>query len=35
MPGKKAILAGILTAAVVLVIYNKVPAVKRALGGAA
>lgn len=34
MPSKKQILAGLAIAAVALLIYNKVPAVKRALGGA-
>lgn len=34
MPSKKAILVGIAISAVTLLIYNKVPAVRRALGGA-
>lgn len=34
MPGKKAIIAGLVSAALFMVIYNKVPAVRRALGAA-
>ncbi len=34
MPSKKAIVSGLIVSAVMLLIYNKVPAVRRALGGA-
>lgn len=34
MPGKKAILVGIAISAVTLLMYNKIPAFRRALGGA-
>lgn len=34
MPSKKQIMAGLLVVALGLFIYNKVPAVKRVLGGA-
>ncbi len=34
LPGKKALIAGMVAAALVLVIYNKVPAVRRLLGAA-
>lgn len=33
MPSKKAILSGLAIAAVFMLVYNKVPAVKKALGG--
>lgn len=33
MPSKKAILVGVLSSAIFMLIYNKVPAVKKALGG--
>lgn len=35
MPSKKAILVALAASAVFMLIYNKVPAVKRALGGQA
>jgi hypothetical protein len=35
LPGKKAIVSGLIAAAVFMVIYNKVPAVRRILGAAA
>lgn len=35
LPGKKAIIAGLVSAAVFMFIYNKVPAVRRILGAAA
>ena len=34
MPSKKAIITGVALAAAFMLIYNKVPAVRRALGGA-
>lgn len=34
LPGKKALIAGMLSAALVLLIYNKVPAVRKILGAA-
>lgn len=34
LPGKKALISGVVAAAVFMVIYNKVPAVRRMLGGA-
>lgn len=34
MPSKKQIVVGLVIAGLALLIYNKVPAVKRALGGA-
>ncbi len=35
LPGKKALISGVIAAALFMLLYNKVPAVKRALGGAA
>lgn len=34
MPSKKAIIAGLVVSAVFMLIYNKVPAVRKALGAA-
>ena len=34
LPGKKALISGVIAAAVFMVIYNKVPAVRRILGAA-
>lgn len=34
MPSKKQLIVGLVVAAAALLIYNKIPAVKRALGGA-
>lgn len=35
MPGKKAIISGLIISAVFMLLYNKVPAVRKALGSAA
>lgn len=34
LPGKKALISGVIAAAVFMLIYNKVPAVRKALGAA-
>lgn len=34
MPSKKAIVSGIVAAAVFMLMYNKVPAIRKILGGA-
>jgi len=34
LPGKKALIGGLVAAALFMVIYNKVPAVRRLLGAA-
>lgn len=34
MPSKKAIVGGLVSAALFILIYNKVPAIRKALGGA-
>jgi hypothetical protein len=33
MPSKQAIISGLIVSALFMLVYNKVPAVKRALGG--
>lgn len=33
MPSKKAIISGVVIGAILLLVYNKVPAVKKLLGG--
>lgn len=35
MPGKKAIISGLVVSAVFMLLYNKVPAIRKALGAAA
>jgi hypothetical protein len=35
LPGKKAIIAGLVVSALFMLIYNKVPVVRKALGAAA